>query len=145
MFVFHTLSAGNIGQPAAPGTLVPAVLAARCTRVGFGVGLLAGLVRVDDGVPLGAADPVAPGAPVPPAVGAVAQPARKPTAAAASSVRRNVKCPVRMVTVASWQTLGTPALRSSTVQNMAARPLRELVAPDWAEALAPVEARIGEL
>ncbi len=28
---------------------------------------------------------------------------------------------------------------------MAARPLRELVAPDWAEALAPVEERIGEL
>ncbi|MFY9892225.1 MAG: hypothetical protein WAK71_28230, partial [Streptosporangiaceae bacterium] len=24
MFVFHTLSAGNIGQPGAPGTVVPA-------------------------------------------------------------------------------------------------------------------------
>src|SRR5215472_14711242 len=46
---------------------------------------------------------------------------------------------------AGTRTRGARTALSSTVQAMAARPLRELVAPDWAEALAPVEARIAEL
>ncbi|MGZ4435963.1 MAG: hypothetical protein ACXVW7_20430, partial [Trebonia sp.] len=46
MSVFHTLSAGNIGQPGAPGTVVPAAAgAADATRAADAVGVAAVLRR----------------------------------------------------------------------------------------------------
>ena len=102
MFVFHTLSAGTMGQPAAPGTLVPPAFAAR--RAGPGAGARVALVVFPaDGVGAPeAAGAVGLGTRDPTTAGAAAQPARQATAVTVNSVRRTAKCPVRMLTVASW-------------------------------------------
>jgi hypothetical protein len=131
MLVFHTLLAGNIGQFAAPGTVVAGDFAGAGAFVAVAVG--AGVaVGADAGVAagfsvLGPAVSVIPNELVAvtpvrlPAfaasfaptlaglaglAGLAAQPAAQVTAATATAVRNvnflDAKCPVRMLTVESW-------------------------------------------
>jgi hypothetical protein len=125
MLVFHTLLAGNIGQLAAPGTVVPGDFAGAgaFATVAVGTGVADG---ADAGVAagfsvLGPAVGVTPDelvavTPVrlpafaascaPTLAGLAAQPAAQVTAAAATAARNanflDAKCPVRMLTEESW-------------------------------------------
>jgi hypothetical protein len=111
MLVFHTLFAGNIGQLAAPGTVV-----AGDASIASGLGAL--FIVMDIAVPValvteGAAATAwvsAAGRVGPAATGLAAQPAAlavaQARAAAATAARKvnvlDAKCPVRMLTVESW-------------------------------------------
>src|ERR1700733_9768273 len=141
MLVFHTLLAGNSWHFGAPGTDVPG------TDVpGTGVAVCMALS-------VSARPDTAPGR-----AAAVSDAAQVTAAAASARLRGSLlaqKCPVSVFTLASWHGLwpgtGQPAnpapfpageggqkrgarlSESSTVRTMAARPLRDLVAPDWAK------------
>jgi hypothetical protein len=103
MFVFHTLSAGNIGQLAAPGTLVPVAGAGAGALVTCAApmlivtGALCDVACAASGEGDGRAGPAADGLAAQPAT-----PARTIAATARRRVVIDAKCPVRMLTVASW-------------------------------------------
>jgi uracil-DNA glycosylase len=198
ILVFHTLSAGNIGQFGAPGTVVVTTGVGDGDGEGVIVAVGDADVVAEPAADADAAAGFAAGAPFEPGadvwvsaataagraglgaaagVPAVAQPvaaAVTATTAAAAPARLApfTKCPVSEVTVASWhgRTPGTRYLGEIATAHaasagrpdaakrgrqagrsalqwavMAARSLSELIAPDWAAALAPVESTITEL
>jgi hypothetical protein len=115
MFVFQTLLAGNAGQFGAPGTVVPASRMAGPDDCGAVVDPAAAVI-----VPFVLAAPAA--------ADPAAHPAAHPKAATAMAVRRrtrlDAKCPLSLVTVASWHGYsgrsGKPGIFSASGASLAA-------------------------